>query len=106
MIYSSENFCVLLLFSVLGASHDATVVSPGGKLTGPRTVISFAEHQTTEDRRAYLQGVQEQGYTCWTFPKKLEAAVCIQVIQMFLSVWCFLSSPTENAGVDSMYIDY
>lgn len=78
MVPSCGNICILLIISVLGASHGVTV-SPGGELTGSRAVISFAEHQTTEDRRVYLQGAQEKGYTCWMFPSNLEAAVCIQV---------------------------
>lgn len=57
MVSFSGNVCVYLLFSVLGASNGA-IISPGSELKGPRAVISFADHHTTEDRRANLQRAQ------------------------------------------------
>lgn len=41
--------------------------------------IFCSPRDDTEDRRAYLQGIQEQGYTCWIFPRAHESAACIQV---------------------------
>lgn len=73
---------ILLLLPVVSSSNNNNnnvIVSPGDALKGTRAVIPFAEYQTTEDRRAYLQAAQEQGYTCWIFPNAHTAAICIQV---------------------------
>lgn len=70
---------LLLLLPAVGASSNNVIISPGDALNGARAVIPFAEYHTTEDRRAYLQDAQQQGYTCWMFPNVHEAAVCIQV---------------------------
>lgn len=76
---SGQRTCLLLALSIFGASTGTTIIPPGGPLNGKRNIISFAEHQTTEDRRAYLQEAQEQGYTCWMNPENYRAAVCTQV---------------------------
>lgn len=74
-----RNPLALLLLSVVEVSSNNVIISPGGDVKGARAVISFAEHQTTQDRHAYLQVAQERGYTCWLFPDYHTAAVCIQV---------------------------
>ena len=70
--------CLLLALSIFGDSN-AAIISAGDALNGRRHVMGFAEYQTTEDRHAYLQAAQEQGYACWMLPAKHRAATCIQV---------------------------
>ena len=70
----------LLALSILGTSDSAIIsASVASALQDPRNVVLFGEHQTTEDRHAYLQAAQEQGYACWMLPAKHRAATCIQV---------------------------
>lgn len=74
-----RNQLILLVLLVVEASSNNVIVSPGDAVKGARAVISFAEHQTTQDRRDYLHMAKEQGYTCWMFPDYHSAAICIQV---------------------------